>query len=191
MPSPASAWWSAPLAGPRAPSRARVPARGGGPATAGDHPGGRTRRGVIAATGPSPGDASAADDEATVRLAVVGAHLEGMPLHHQLAERGAVLDRACATSAHYRLHVLPGRRLRRPGLLRVPSAGRAIQVEVWRIPLRAFGSLVCAVPAPLVIGTIELDDGSAVKGFLCEHYALIDSEDITRFGGWRRYLAQR
>lgn len=122
---------------------------------------------------------------------MVGAHLQGMPLHHQLVERGAVLDRACTTSANYRLHVLPGRRLRRPGLLRVPSDGHAIHVEVWRIPVSTFGSLVCAVSAPLVIGTVELDDGSAVKGFLCEHYAVLDSEDITRFGGWRGYLESR
>lgn len=123
-----------------------------------------------------------------VRLVVVGAHLEGMPLNHQLLERGAMLERACTTSATYRLHLLPDGRPPRPGLIRVTKGGAAIQVEVWLLPKRHLADFVCAIAPPLSIGTVSLQDGSQEKGFLCEHYAAITGEDITRFGGWRAYL---
>lgn len=124
----------------------------------------------------------------TVRLVVVGAHLEGLPLNHQLLERGAMLERACATRATYRLHLLPEGRIPRPGLVRVADGGAAIQVEVWLLPKRHLADFVCAVDPPLSIGTVALQDGSQEKGFLCEHYAAVAGEDITRFGGWRAYL---
>jgi allophanate hydrolase len=39
------------------------------------------------------------------------------------------------------------------------------------------------------IGTVTLDDGSEVKGFLCEVSALDGAQDITEFGGWRAFRA--
>ncbi len=71
------------------------------------------------------------------------------------------------------------------------EGGAAIEVEVWDVPADAFGSFVAAVPAPLAIGKLELADGSWVSGFVCEPVGLDGAEDITRFGGWRAYLAQR
>ena len=50
--------------------------------------------------------------------------------------------------------------------------GAAIEVEVWELPVREFGSFVAGIPAPLGIGTIILADGAAVQGFVCEHYAV-------------------
>src|SRR5690606_4346123 len=118
---------------------------------------------------PQAAVARAARPETTVRLAVVGAHLSGQPLNYQLAERDARLVRTCRTSRHYRLYALPGVTPARPGLLLQEDApGPGIEVEVWEMPLRHFGSFVAAVPAPLVIGTITLEDGERVKGFLCE-----------------------
>lgn len=43
-------------------------------------------------------------------------------------------------------------------------------------------------PPPLCIGTIELEDGESVKGFLCESHVIPDARDITEFGGWLEYL---
>jgi len=86
------------------------------------------------------------------------------------------------------MYSLPGGPPARPGLVRAAD-GRAIEVEVWEIPTKSFGSFVDAIPAPLGIGTIELEDGDRVKGFLCEAYATVDAADITGFGGWRRYLS--
>ncbi len=127
-----------------------------------------------------------------IRVAVVGAHLQGQPLHHQLAGNHARFVRAARTAAVYRLHALPGPPPPRPGLVRVATAnGAAIAVEVWSLDTAGLGALVAEVPAPLAIGSVELEDGEVVKGFLCEAWAAAGGEDITRFGGWRAYLQAR
>jgi allophanate hydrolase len=126
---------------------------------------------------------------ATVRVAVVGAHLSGMPLNGQLTERNARLLNAARTAPHYRLFALPDTTPPKPGLLRVTSGqGQGIAVEVWEMPLEAYGSFVALIPAPLGIGTLELADGQTVQGFLCESQALQGAQDITHFGGWRAYV---
>ena len=71
------------------------------------------------------------------------------------------------------------------------SGGGAIEVEVWEMPAREFGSFVAGIPAPLGIGTLTLADGELVQGFVCESYAVEDALDITSFGGWRAYLVQK
>lgn len=125
-----------------------------------------------------------------VRLAVVGAHLRGMPLNVQLTERVSAFVEATTTSDAYRLYALPGTVPPKPGLARVGAGqGAAIQVELWDVPLHSFGSFVAAIPAPLGIGTLTLADGREVKGFICEAWALADARDITGFGGWRAYMA--
>jgi allophanate hydrolase len=120
----------------------------------------------------------------SVRVAVVGAHLSGLPLNGQLTERGATRVREARTSARYRLFDLADGR---PGLVR-DGEGRPIAVELWDMPLGGFGAFVAQIPPPLGIGTLELDDGEAVKGFLCEAYAVAGRRDITSFGGWKNYL---
>ena len=128
----------------------------------------------------------------TVRLAVVGAHLAGLPLNHQLTERGAHLVARTRTAGTYRLYALPGTTPPKPGLVRDPTAaGNGLEVEVWELSTAAFGSFVAEVPPPLAIGTLVLADGTSVKGFVCEPAAVAGAEDITAFGGWRAYLASR
>ena len=124
-----------------------------------------------------------------VRVAVCGAHLSGLPLNHQLTERGARLVRACRTAPRYRLYALAGFSPPRPGMLR-EGEGQAIEVEVWELSTDAFGSFVDGIPAPLGIGTVELEDGEQVKGFLCEPYATRGAQDVSHLGGWRAYLQQ-
>jgi allophanate hydrolase len=127
---------------------------------------------------------------ARVRVAVVGAHLSGMPLNSQLNERGATLLSRTHTAPVYRLYALPNTTPPKPGLLRVaPGEGERIEIEVWDMPVSEFGSFVTLVPAPLSIGTLLLADGSHVHGFLCEPLALQGADDITHLGGWRAYLA--
>jgi allophanate hydrolase len=125
----------------------------------------------------------------TLALAVVGAHLSGLPLNGQLIERGAQLRTAATTAAQYRLFALPGTVPPKPGLLRVSSGGAAISVEVWDVPLEHVGSFLAMIPAPLGLGSLTLADGSSVHGFICESQALEGAQDITAFGGWRAYLA--
>ena len=129
-------------------------------------------------------------DEPGVALAVVGAHLLGQPLNWQLLECGGRHLASTHTSARYRLYALADTTPPKPGLVRVAGQGAAIEVEVWQLPLRLFGQFVAQVPAPLGIGTLELADGSWVKGFICEPGALAAADDITAFGGWRTYLAR-
>lgn len=126
----------------------------------------------------------------TVQVAVVGAHLSGMPLNTQLSERYAVLLEQTTTSANYRLYALPNTTPPKPGLKRAaPGQGKEIIVEVWEMPASAFGSFVDLIPAPLGIGNVELADGRWVNGFICEGYGFEGAEDVTEFGGWRAYIA--
>ena len=122
------------------------------------------------------------------RLAVVGAHLTGQPLNHQLTDLGAVLVATTTTSPEYRLYALDTTPPK-PGLIRAPgdADARAIDVEVWAIDEAGLGAFVHAIPAPLGVGKLTLADGSEVTGFLCEPHALVDAREITAFGGWRAY----
>ncbi|HFF9479824.1 TPA: allophanate hydrolase [Serratia marcescens] len=123
-----------------------------------------------------------------VRLAVVGAHLSGMPLNVQLTQRDAVRVEQTVTAPCYRLYALADTEPPKPGLARA-AQGAAIRLELWDIPLARFGEFVAEIPAPLGIGTLLLADGRRVKGFICEAWALEGATDITEFGGWRDYLA--
>ncbi|WP_439855389.1 allophanate hydrolase [Pseudomonas yamanorum] len=137
-----------------------------------------------------PQPAPARQAPGSVRVAVVGAHLTGMPLNFQLTSRNAVLVEQTLTASHYRLHALPGTVPPKPGLVKDDS-GRSIIVELWDMPIARFGEFVAEIPAPLGIGNLTLADGRSVKGFICEPWALAGATDITEFGGWRAYMASR
>jgi len=123
-----------------------------------------------------------------IEVAVCGAHMAGLPLNPQLLALGGVFVQATTSAAEYRLYKLNGFSPERPGLLRVTNDGVAIQLEVWRLPLSNYGVFVAGVPAPLGFGTLKLNDGSLVQGFLCEHYVIANASDISDLGGWRNYL---
>jgi allophanate hydrolase len=126
----------------------------------------------------------------SVTLAVVGAHLAGMPLHWQLASRGARLVQATRTAPHYRLYAMAGQSPPKPALVHVGEDGHGIAVEVYELELAAFGSFVAEVPAPLAIGTVTLTDGTTVAGFVAEPRALEGARDISALGGWRAFIEQ-
>jgi allophanate hydrolase len=151
-----------------------------------DLPLGATQKHLAATQKLEPGKAGSG----LIQVVVCGAHMSGLPLNKELTERGGRLVRACRTAPAYRLFALPGGPPERPGLLR-GETGAAIEVEVWEIPVGSFGSFVGGIPAPLAIGSIELEDGRRVKGFLCEAHATKGARDITEFGGWRKYLARQ
>jgi allophanate hydrolase len=129
-------------------------------------------------------------DDGVYELAVVGAHLRGQPLNHQLTDLGATYLRSTRTTPNYRLYALAGTTPPKPGLVRVEAGGGAIEVETWSLDADAFGRFVAAVPGPLCIGTVALADGSTCKGFLCEGHAVAGAEDITGFGGWRAFVSR-
>jgi allophanate hydrolase len=127
-----------------------------------------------------------------IEIAVVGAHLSGLPLNRELIELGASFSREVETTPEYRLFALPGSSPPKPGLLRVGEGdGAAIKAEVWTLDPAGFGAFVAKIPAPLGIGTIRFKDSDSVKGFLVEAEAIKTAEDISHFGGWRAYLKSR
>jgi len=133
--------------------------------------------------------ASSADD-GMIEIAVVGAHLSGMPLNPQLKNLGGQFCRTAKTISAYNLYALAGQAIPKPGLLRSPDgSGSSIDVEVWGLSPEGFGTFVAAIPSPLGIGTLELADGTNPKGFLVETAGLKDATDISHFGGWRKYVA--
>ena len=123
-------------------------------------------------------------------VAVMGAHMSGLPLNGQLTSRGGRFLEATTTAPEYRLYALPGGPPQRPGLLRT-SPGAAIAVEVWALPMVEVGSFLAGIPSPLSLGQVRLADGRLVTGFLVEAAAVEGAEDVTGFGGWRAYLAAR
>ena len=126
-------------------------------------------------------------DDGTVTVAVVGAHLSGMPLNYQLTERNGVLLETTRTAPCYRLYALANTTPPKPGLVRSDD-GAAIEIELWKLPITEFGSFVALIPGPLGMGTLETEDGRQVKGFICEGWAITDAKDITALGGWRNYI---
>lgn len=132
---------------------------------------------------------SCAGQDGRVEVAVVGAHLTGQPLNKQLVDRNARLKRTVRTSAGYSFYALANTTPAKPGLVYDGHGKGSIEVEVWDMDFQAFGSFVALIPAPLGIGTLKLDDGSEVKGFLCEAHAVAGAQDITEWGGWRAWLS--
>jgi len=135
---------------------------------------------------PRPRDPEPAADELAV--AVVGAHMSGLPLNDELTRSGGRFLFAAETAPEYRLYRLAGGPPERPGLVRSTN-GASIALEVWAVPFHRFGAFVAGIPQPLGIGTVVLGNGRQVKGFLCETAGLEGAEDITRFGGWRAFVA--
>ncbi|WP_326735239.1 allophanate hydrolase [Streptomyces sp. NBC_01022] len=121
-----------------------------------------------------------------VHLAVAGAHLTGEPLNPQLLLLGARLIRTTTTAPVYRLHAL-ATTPPKPGLVRTDEGGAAIETEIWELPAEGLGTLTAALPHPMVLGRVDLSDGTTATGFLCEPYAVEGAEDITGHGGWRAY----
>jgi allophanate hydrolase len=124
-----------------------------------------------------------------VAIAVVGAHLSGMPLNGELKALGGRLLEVTTTSDDYRLYALPKTTPPKPGLIRVAEGqGVAIELEIWALPADGFGRFVAAVPPPMSIGTIRLAEGRAVQGFLVEAQGIVGACDISSFGGWRAFM---
>jgi allophanate hydrolase len=125
-----------------------------------------------------------------IAIALVGAHMAGLPLNHQITSLGGRFLEATRTAPEYRLFRLAGGQTARPGLLRVGADGASIVVELWSLPVTTLGGLLVQIPSPLGLGRIGLADGRQVVGFLVEPAGLDGAEDITAHGGWRAYLSR-
>jgi allophanate hydrolase len=127
-------------------------------------------------------------DDQLLPLLVVGGHLSGQALNHQLTNKGALLLETVTTSPSYRLYDLPGHPPR-PGMIRVDQEGHSIEGEIWGLTPSDFGEFIASIPSPLGVGKVELSDGRKVTGFLCESQAIPGTQDISSFGGWRSWRA--
>jgi allophanate hydrolase len=129
--------------------------------------------------------------ERPVKLAVCGAHLKGLELHHQLVSADAVFVEKTTTAPCYAMFALEMSKPFKPGLLRDRVHGTRIEVEVYRLSHEAFGKFVAAIPHPLGIGKLELADGTWIPGFIAESVVRETGKDITEFGSWRNYLSSK
>ncbi len=145
---------------------------------------------LLVLAGKFGGETMAPQASGKISVLVCGAHLEGLPLHWQLADRGAVLREKTRTAPVYRMYAMPatGSIPPRPALIRDEAAGTAIEVEVWELEPAAFGDFVSRIPGPLGIGKVLLESGEEVPGFIAEPRATDGAEEITRFGGWRAWI---
>jgi allophanate hydrolase len=145
--------------------------------------------GATGACAPAPAGARRTNCD-RIEIAVVGAHLAGLPLNRELTELGGAFVREVETTRDYRLFALPGAKPAKPGLLRVrDGAGAAIKAELWSLDPAGFGAFVAKIPPPLGVGALRFADGTGAKGFLVEAAGVDGAHDISHFGGWRAYLA--
>lgn len=139
--------------------------------------------GTVSASAKSDGVVAAQ----TTLVAVCGLHMRGYPLEKQMQGCGARFIREDESAAKYSLVKLPTSPAK-PGMIKQQQGGAAIQLEIWEMPLEAFGSFAAAISAPLGIGKVELRDGTEVPGFVCEAYAAAGAEDVTALRSWRNVV---
>lgn len=125
-----------------------------------------------------------------MELVVAGLHLTDQPLNHQLVGLGGTLVKACRTAPRYKLYLIEDERGRKPGLALQPhhKPGGAYNVEVWSLPMENVGIFLQSIPAPLGLGTVILEDGAMIKGFICEPRVIEESKDISGYAGWKAFL---
>ncbi|MGG4481942.1 allophanate hydrolase [Paenibacillus illinoisensis] len=121
-------------------------------------------------------------------VAVCGLHMRGMSLEPQMTGLGAFFVEETRTAPEYRLYKL-NTSPAKPGLVHTLEEGTSIDLELWSMPLSSFGSFTAAIPAPLGIGKIMLQDGRVVSGFICEASAAQNAVDMSHLGGWRNIVA--
>lgn len=126
-------------------------------------------------------------------IAVAGLHLSGQPLNYQLLSLGGRLKKTCKTAPQYKMYLIKDEKGMKPGLVRLPNGqpGNEFELEIWELPVQEVGKFIAMIPAPLGIGTLSLENGESVKGFICEPLVIEESEDISGYSGWRAFIASR
>lgn len=125
----------------------------------------------------------------SVKLAVNGTLMRGLPLEKNLLDAGAVFLREAATASCYRLWSIDDRN---PAMLRVaPEDPYAVSVavEVWQVPAGGLASVLMKEPEGLSVGKVTLSDGETVLGVIGEPELVRGKKEISSYGGWRSYIA--
>jgi hypothetical protein len=124
--------------------------------------------------------------ESPILLAVNGTLMRHLELNPNLVEVGAEFVKEAQTVQAYRLYSIADRH---PGMVRVPTGGTKVDVEVWAVPPAGLGSILLKEPPGLSIGKVQLDNGEEVLGVLAEPILCEGQREITEYGGWRAYKA--
>ena len=123
-----------------------------------------------------------------ILLAVNGTLMRGLALNGNMMAVGARFVRDATTAPHYRLWSIDDHH---PAMLRFDEGGAAIAVEVWDVPAAGLAQILLQEPPGLCIGKIRLSDGEETLGVLGEPALCAGRREITRWGGWRAYIAAR
>lgn len=123
-----------------------------------------------------------------VLLAVNGTLMRGLELNSNMLAVGATFVREVQTEPAYRLWSINDRH---PAMVRVKTGGVAVAAEVWAVPPEGLASILLKEPPGLSIGKVTLADGSEVLGVLGEPILCEGQKEITQFGGWRAYKANK
>ncbi len=138
---------------------------------------GRGRSGTRIA--PAPG--------AAVLLAVNGTLMRGLKLNASMVAARATFVRETTTEPAYRLWTINDDH---PAMVRATDGkGARVAVEVWSVPAVELAGILLNEPPGLTVGKVRLDDGTTVLGVLGEPALVEGQREITRYGGWRAYVA--
>ncbi|WLQ07569.1 allophanate hydrolase [Arthrobacter oryzae] len=144
---------------------------------------------ALFATGAAPRRAAAdrrpwpvAAGAQAVPLVVVGAHRKGQPLVAELERRGSFWDGPVTLAPRYRMVALDTQPPK-PGVVRSDD-GAELAAERWLLSEAALGSFLAELPEPMLLGSVQLSDGSSAVGFACDAVAAARGRDITHFGDW-------
>ena len=124
----------------------------------------------------------------SIQLAVNGTLMRGLELNENMLQAGAEFVREDRSSADYRIYSIYDKH---PAMHRVPSGGAEIALEIWNVPAEGLAQILEQEPPGLCIGKVGLADGSIVLGVLGEQHLCESGKDITEYGGWRAYVAER
>jgi carbamate kinase len=127
--------------------------------------------------------------QSDVLLAVNGTLMRGLELNANMMAAKATFVRETTTEPAYRLWTINDEH---PAMLRVTDGtGVKVAVEVWSVPAEGLASILLSEPPGLCIGKVRLEDGTVVLGVLGEPALVEKHREITAYGGWRSYLAER
>ena len=121
-----------------------------------------------------------------VLFAVNGTLMRGLELHQHLLDVGAKYIETTKTIKAYRLFSIDDKY---PGMIYEESGQTApIQVEVYEIDKDKLIQVAEQEPEGLYIGRVFLDGGTPVLGVLIQKEFVRGKKEITKFGGWKKYL---
>lgn len=123
-----------------------------------------------------------------ILLAVNGTLMRGLKLNGNMIEAGAEFVKEAKTEKHYRCWSIGDDH---PAMIKTDQNGAEIELEVWAVPSEGLASILLKEPAGLCIGKVKLNDGSEVLGVLGEPWTIVGQKEITQYGGWRKYIADK